>query len=372
MVYAQSLRISQPLRIYLTSLGFLTIYALPIIPILSGWLAQNTPYPNILACLPLVIAYGLPLLVSAIAPEGIKPIPKETAQTPGWQLYYRGLLWLSLPVQLGMLFITWQYWHAVSFNIWGSVAYVLSVGIYSGAFAITIGHELIHHTQRCDRLLGGLLLSTVGFGSFKVVHLKIHHRYVGTPLDFATAQRGQTIYGFWWQNLMGNVTEAIRCDRAELTRTRRAFWQSELLLWTAFSGLWLGLSIELGQWQGGLFWSLQALIGILKLDWTNYLQHYGLTRQQTADGKYEPVNATHAWSLECFLLDFALINLMRHGDHHAHPQQLYPTLKNHKAAPQYPYNYAAMYLLSLVPSVFRRVVHPHLEHIKQGDNNHVT
>lgn len=364
MTYAQSLRRSQPLRRYFTSLGFLAIYALPAIPMLSGWLGQSTSHPNAFACLPLVIAYGLPLLVSAIAPKGIDPIPKEIVQMPGWQLYYRGLLWLSLPVQLSMLFITRQYWQAGTFNVWGSVAYLLSVGIYSGAFAITIGHELIHHSQRCDRILGGLLLSTVGFGSFKSVHLKIHHRYVATPLDFATAQRGQTIYGFWWRNLVGNVTEAIRCDRAELKRTKRAFWQSELLLWTAFSVLWLSLAIGLGQWQGGLFWILQALIGILKLDWTNYLQHYGLTRQQTADGHYEPVKATHAWSLEFFLLDFALINLMRHGEHHARPQQLYPTLKNEAAAPQYPYNYAAMYFLSLVPSLFRRVVHPCLDQIQ--------
>ncbi|MEO0771301.1 MAG: alkane 1-monooxygenase [Cyanobacteria bacterium J06649_4] len=339
----------------------MTIYALPAIPMLSGWLAQNTSYPNASACLPLAIAYGLPLLVSAIAPKGIEPIPKEIAQAPGWQLYYRGLLWLSLPAQLCMLFITWHYWHIVSFSFWGSVAYLLSAGIYSGAFAITIGHELIHRSQRCDRILGGLLLSTVGFGSFKLVHVRIHHRYVGTPLDFATAQRGQTIYGFWWQNIIGNVIEAIRCDRIEREKRGHAFWQSELLLWTAFSGLWLSLAIGLGQWQGGLFWSLQALIGILKLDWTNYLQHYGLTRKKMANGKYEPVNTTHAWSLDFFLMDFALINLMRHADHHAHPQQLYPTLKADKVTPQYPYNYAVMYFLALVPSLFRRVVHPQLD-----------
>lgn len=160
---------------------------------------------------------------------------------------------------------------------------------------------------------------------------------------------------------MNKLKAAIRCDRIEREKRGHAFWQSELLLWTAFSGLWLSIAIGLGQWQGGLFWSLQALIGILKLDWTNYLQHYGLTRKQKSNGSYEPVNTTHAWSLEFFLMDFALINLMRHADHHAHPQQLYPTLKNDKATPQYPYNYAVMYFLALVPSLFRQVVHPRLD-----------
>ncbi len=212
-----------------------------------------------------------------------------------------------------------------------------------------------------DRALGGFLLSTVGFGSFKIVHLRIHHRYVGTPLDFATAQRGQSIYAFWWKNLISNVSEAIRCEREELARRGQAFWHSELLLWYLLSLLWLAIDMVLGGWKGGVFWGIQALIAILTLDWTNYLQHYGLTRKQDARGRYEPVQVHHAWSSGIFLRDLALFNLMRHGDHHANPQRHYQSLRHDDNVPEYPYNYSIMYLLALVPPLFQRIVHPYLD-----------
>ncbi len=254
-----------------------------------------------------------------------------------------------------------NYWVSDLFNIWGSLAYLLSVGIYSGTLAITISHELIHHQQPLDRALGGVLLSTVGYGSFKVHHIPIHHRYVGTPLDFATAQRGQSIYAFWWKNLTSNVVVTIRCEREKLAKRGQAFWHSELLLWYLLSLLWLTIAILLGGWKGSVFWLLQALIAILTLDWTNYLQHYGLTRKQDAKGRYEPVQVHHAWSSGIFLRDLALFNLMRHGDHHANPQRHYQSLRHDDTVPEYPDNYSIMYLLALVPPLFQRIVHPYLD-----------
>jgi alkane 1-monooxygenase len=269
-----------------------------------------------------------------------------------------------------MLYIAIHYWNLKLFNLWGSFFYVLSVGIYSGMFAITVAHELIHHQQRCDRVLGGILLSTVGFGTFKVVHLRIHHRYVGTPLDFATARRGQSIYSFWGTNLVGNVREAIRCEREELAKTGRAFWQSELLFWYFLSLLWLSIAVLLGGWKGGIFFVLQSLIAILKLDWTNYLQHYGLTRKQDAKGRYEPVQIHHAWSVGLFIHDLAIFNLLRHGDHHAHPQRHYQTLRHYNDVPEYPCNYSIMYLLSLVPPLFQQIVHEHLARFEVQQEQH--
>ncbi len=352
---------TQSLKVYLTSLGFILGYAIPAVPIVSAWLGKITQHPNTLAALPLVIAYAIVPIVEAIFPYGIQPIPDRFSRTKGWSFYYRFLLWLSLPIQLGMLYITLNYWSSNLFNIWGSLAYILSVGIYSGMFAITVAHELIHRQERFERVLGGILLSTVGFGAFKVVHLRIHHRYVGTPLDFATAQRGQSIYSFWWTNITSNIIEAIRCEREELVKRNQAFWHSELLLWSLLSLLWLSIAILLEGWKGVIFWVLQALIGVLKLDWTNYLQHYGLTRKLDPEERYEPVQAHHAWSVGLFVHDLALFNLLRHGDHHVNPQRHYQALKYYDNVPEYPYNYSIMYLLSLLPPLFQRIVHPHLD-----------
>jgi alkane 1-monooxygenase len=346
---------------YLTSFGFILAYCVPTLPIFSVWLGKITHHPNIFAAFPLLIAYGIIPILEAIFPYGIQSIPDHLSRSKGWSLYYRLLLWLSLPVQFSTLYLALSYWNLNLFNIWGSLAYLLSVGIFSGMFAITVAHELIHRQQNCDRWLGGILLSSVGFGAFKVVHLRIHHRYVCTPLDFATAQRGQHIYAFWWKNLISNVWEAIHCEQEELVKTGRAFWRSELLVWSTLSLVWFGIAILLGGFRGGLFWAIQALIAILKLDWTNYLQHYGLTRKQDSDGKYEPIQVYHAWSVGLFIHDLALFNLLRHANHHVNPQLNYPFLKHYDSVPQYPYNYSIMYLLSLIPPLFRYVVHPKID-----------
>lgn len=351
----------QPSRFYLTSLGYMLAYGVPAVPIASAWLGKIAQHPNAFAFLPLVIAYAIVPILEGIFPYGIEPIPDKFFKSESRSFYYRFLLWLTLPIQLGMLYLALYYWNLHLFNIWGSLAYILSVGIYSGMFAITAAHELIHHQQRSDRVLGGILLSTVGFGSFKIVHLRIHHRYVCTPFDFATARRGQSIYSFWWKNLTGNIVESIRCEREELAKTDRGFWHSELLIWSVLSLLWFGIAILLGGWQGGLFWLAQASIAILKLDWTNYLQHYGLTRKLGSDGRYEPIQIHHAWSVGLFVHDLALFNLLRHGDHHANPQRHYQALRHYSNVPEYPYNYSIMYLLSLVPPLFERIVHPHID-----------
>jgi alkane 1-monooxygenase len=106
---------------------------------------------------------------------------------------------------------------------------------------------------------------------------------------------------------------------------------------------------------------MQALVATLMLDWTNYLQHYGLSRKLESDGRYEPVQAHHAWSQSLFIHDLVLFNLFRHGDHHVNPQRPYPALRADADVPRYPYDLAFMYGIALIPPLFQRIVHPTLE-----------
>src|SRR5262249_3006058 len=153
----------------------------------------------------------------------------------------------------------------------------LTTGMFSAMFAINIAHELIHRRERLDRLFGGLLLSTVSFGSFKIVHLQVHHPYVGILLDFATARRGQSIYLFWVQSLAGNFIEVLRLECNRLRRSGKSVWTSELVPWWACTLLCLSVAVYWwGPWAG-LFFLIQSLIAIMYLDLINYLQHYGLT-----------------------------------------------------------------------------------------------
>jgi alkane 1-monooxygenase len=347
--------------IQLASLGFLLTYGIPALPIACAWAGQATSYANSFALIPLLVGYILFPLIQELWPYQLPSISDQDFTAAGWQRYYRVLPLLSLPAQLAMLAVAANYWSAGVLNLWGSLGFLCSASTFSAFFAITLGHELIHRPHRLDRFLGGVLLSTVGFGTFKIVHLRIHHRYVGTPLDFATARRGQSIYHFWWQSLIGNFYQALRSESSYLVKAGKHLWQSELVVWYAFSLLWLLISLSLWGWRGGVFFVLQCLIAILQLDWINYLQHYGLTRKMNDSGQYEPVQSHHAWSQALFLHDLALLNLFRHADHHANPQRPYQVLRTLEDSPTYPYQHVIMLALSLVPPLFHRVVDPYLD-----------
>jgi alkane 1-monooxygenase len=58
-----------------------------------------------------------------------------------------------------------------------------------------------------------------------------------------------------------------------------------------------------------------------------------------------------------------LINLQRHSDHHKHPQRRYPVLQHyHEAdAPQLPFGYPTMLILSLLAPLWFWIMNPRVE-----------
>jgi hypothetical protein len=355
-------------------IGFLLAYAVPVVVIASVLLAERSGFPNAFTFLPLAVAYGLVPLIIALWRRPVEPRRTVEAHAAAKELFYRATLWFGLPVQLATLYIAGDLWGSDRVDGIGRVGLLLSTGIYGAIFGVVIAHELIHRDRAVERFLGGLILSTVTFGDFKIAHLRIHHRFVGTPLDFATAKRGDSIYGYWLRCFVGHFRETLRFERLRLANTGAPPWMSELVVWYGFSALWLTAAILLWGWKGAVFFLGQSLIAIMKFDCINFLQHYGLCRKLDDEGKFEPVQEHHAWTQHVALDDLILLNLPRHGEHHMHPQRPYPLLQSNTRAPEYPYNYAVMTLVLLVPPLFRSIVHPLLDRIepsptpRQGNN----
>jgi len=101
-----------------------------------------------------------------------------------------------------------------------------------------------------------------------------------------------------------------------------------------------------------------ALVAILQLEQINYIEHYGLLRRKKDNGKYEPVAPRHSWNAAHKATNYLLINLQRHSDHHYKPDRRYPLLQNYEEteAPQLPFGYPIMVLLSFNPWAWRRVM----------------
>lgn len=352
-------------------MGFLLSFVVPALVIASVWLGPAVGYPNAFVWLPLVVAYVVVPIVQAVWNREPFQVPPDTAASPRWNAYFRLLPLLSMPAQLAMLAVATDAFVRAPMMAGTRLVLVVVTGIFSAMFAITVAHELIHRRQRFDRFCGGLLLSSVSFGTFKVVHLQIHHPYVGTALDFATARRGQSIYSFWRQSFAGNFSEALRCERSRLARLGKPFWASELFLWYGFSAAWLAIAGLVWGWRGGAFFIAQSVIAVMYLDIINYLQHYGLTRRLLPGGRPEPMRDHHSWTQGMFLDDLILFNLPRHAEHHVQPQRPFQLLHDSDDAPRYPLNYGLMTLAVLVPPLFRRLAHPCLDRFAAGHGDGV-
>jgi alkane 1-monooxygenase len=53
-----------------------------------------------------------------------------------------------------------------------------------------------------------------------------------------------------------------------------------------------------------------------------------------------------------------IYQLQRHSDHHAWPARRYQSLRHFDEAPQLPTGYFGMFILALVPPLWRRVMDP--------------
>ena len=94
------------------------------------------------------------------------------------------------------------------------------------------------------------------------------------------------------------------------------------------------------------------------LETVNYVEHYGLARDQKTNGRYERVRPHHSWNANHPLGRVLLFELTRHSDHHAYPGRKYPTLRHFDYSPQLPTGYPGMILLALFPPLFFAVMNP--------------
>lgn len=278
-------------------------------------------------------------------------------------IWYRAITMVWFPVQaLTVYGLIWYVTHSVHLAGWEQIALFLGLGVLSGTIGIVYAHELLHQRNRAERWLGDLLLATVLYSHFRTEHLLVHHLYVGTPRDAVTARYNEGFHSYFLRVLRDCPGSAWRAEKALLARRglpatdrRNPFWRYGLLQLAA-----LGLALGLGGWHGlGLF-ALQAFSAVWQLELTNYVEHYGLTREYLGDGKYEHVKPHHSWNAAHTATNWLLINLQRHSDHHYKPDRRFPLLQTYDAdhAPQLPFGYPLMAAMAMIPPVWRRRMNP--------------
>jgi alkane 1-monooxygenase len=184
---------------------------------------------------------------------------------------------------------------------------------------------------------------------FRIAHIHGHHRWAGTGKDAATARLGESFYRFLLRTLKGQFQEAWRFEQRRGGR--------RVLLDMGLTGFLFG---AIGFFIGAralMFFLCQSAIAILVLELFNYIAHYGLARDEGADGKLEALCDHHSWNSSNVLVNALVFNMGRHSHHHRRPAAAYQTLRR-RDAPELPFGYAGSILLALAPPLWRRVMDP--------------
>ena len=122
--------------------------------------------------------------------------------------------------------------------------------------------------------------------------------------------------------------------------------------------------VLLFSWVVTLYFLAAATIGFLLLETVNYIEHYGLQRKQTGDGKFERAMPWHSWNSNHILGRLMLFELSRHSDHHYLASKKYQILQHHDDAPQLPTGYPGCMILSLLPPAWFFVMNRKIKKMK--------
>jgi len=300
-----------------------------------------------------IFSLGFLALVEWVAPEDKDNTSKRNDWFPDALLYAHVVLQL---IAIGSLI----YFTSLSGNKPVLVLLAaLSTGINTGGSGIVVAHELIHRKESRFRFLGKLLLFTAGNFYFCMDHLKGHHRWVGTINDPATSRQGESLYRFALRSALGQTKSSWKLETERLIKKGSRYPYGFGNYVTSAIALEL-FALVLVQvffgWVVLLALITQGVIACFLLEYTNYIEHYGLKR--TGD---ERVSAVHSWQTDKVISRFFLIDLSRHADHHYQASKPYHTLMTHKESPVLPGGYVSMIFLALVPPLFFKIVNPVLE-----------
>jgi alkane 1-monooxygenase len=317
---------------------------------------------------PVSVLYVIVPAIDALVGLNPRNPPQSDETALSENLTFRVITWLWVPAQLAL--IVWGLERIASrtmtpVEVAGTT---LSIGLTAGAIGMTFAHELIHRPSRLERLLGDALLMSVTYPHFAIEHVHGHHRHVGTPRDPATARYGESLYAFLPRTVIGGVRSAWRIEVRRLGKHGEPAFglANRMLRYTAVVlVLYAAIGLRYG-WRGVLFFAAQSVIAFGLIETINYIEHYGLVRQEVAPGQYERVMPWHSWDSTHRVSNWILINLARHSDHHVAASKRYQILHALDAAPQLPAGYGAMFVLALAPPLWRRVMDPRVATARAG------
>jgi alkane 1-monooxygenase len=264
---------------------------------------------------------------------------------------------------LQTLVLAYGLWH-VSRTAAGPLAIAalaLALGISGGTVGISAAHELVHRRGALARGAAQVFMLLVSYPHFALVHLRVHHPYVGTPLDPGTSRLGEPLPRFVGRAYLLGWRSGWRVEKARLARggCPACHPRNALLRAAAAQALVYALVAWSAGGKGLALFVAQGAVAVVLALAVDYTQHYGVVRREDADGHLEKFRAHHAWTTD-HASNRATFNLGLHADHHLAPARTYLRLGNAGRSLQAPLGYPGLVLLAAVPPLWYRVMNPRL------------
>lgn len=361
--WADHHRFYRPLPIVFPAMLFL------LIPLLVALNRRGMQDVSELFCWigPVLLFAVVPLLDWVIGQRVVIPPPEAVRQLEASR-HHRWTLVAFVPLQLAsvlagaFLFVSTDltfFAFEGSLSSPAKLGIALSMGIVSG-LGINIGHELGHRKGGADSWLARAALAPAFYGHFPLAHSAGHHARVATPEDPSSAKLGESVWRFLPRSVFGAYRIAWHLESARMRRLDRPVWHisnTVVQSWLTSLAFW-AVPVAIFGHRVLPYIALQVIGGIALLETVNYLEHYGLLRQKTRNGRYERCRAEHSWNSDFLVTNLVLCNLQRHSDHHANPDRPYQALRSSPEAPQLPSGYATMLMLAWLPPLWRKVMDP--------------
>jgi alkane 1-monooxygenase len=238
-----------------------------------------------------------------------------------------------------------------------------AAGFWFGQVAHPAAHELIHRPRRELFRLGAAVYVSLLFGQHASAHRLVHHRHVASAMDPNTARVGEGFYRFALRAWRGSFVDGWQAETARREQAQgHAPGLHPYAAYVAGSLAALALAVVIAGLPGLLVWVALSLHAQSQILLSDYVQHYGLTRTRSADGRLEPVGPRHSWNTSHWFSSAMMLNASRHSDHHANPSRPFPALRlpPEDEAPRLPWPLPLACAMALVPSLWRPAIKPHL------------
>ena len=306
------------------------------------------------------VIFAFVLVPALDAMLGVDKINESTSSSSSKALnqVYDLLLYLNVPLLWSIVIYFVHVLTTTPLSTAELVGLVFSVGLAMGAMGINVAHELGHKEEPLKKFLSASLLLPSLYMHFTMEHNLGHHKNIATDSDPASARKGEPLYAFWVRSVSGCYANAWKWQRRILAKKGRPFWSiaNQQILFLLIQMSYLTALYLYGGWSLVMVMVAAAIISFLLLESINYIEHYGLRRQLTGNGRYEQVSPIHSWNSDHIMGRIVLYELTRHSDHHYLAYKKYQNLDSHASARQLPYGYPASILLSLIPPLWYRVM----------------